>query len=167
MFYILFYFSCYFHRGTRYISGHFYYRPSETVNATTRKFYRNEIFRSSTPTETAIKVENVLGRCWILNPVTYCKGRPSAATLNDEKNVFICESWMDSQTTRISILRLAPSMHSICMKPNAFKEFVSEMKIKKDCRYEQRSSLDTSHSEQKSVAGADFDDYSVIDLDSD
>src|SRR3989442_1146416 len=87
-----------FHRGTRYISGHYYYRPSETANATTRKFYRQEIFRSTTPSKAAIKMENVLGRCWILDPVTYCKGRPSTITQDDEKHVFLCESWVDSKT---------------------------------------------------------------------
>lgn len=31
-------------------------------------------------------------------------------------------------------MELAQSLHSICMKPGAFKEFVEKMKIKKDYR---------------------------------
>lgn len=157
----------YLNRGSRFISGHFYFRPSETANADTRRFYRKEIFRASTTTNAAIQMENVLGRCWILDPVTYCRGRPSGTTLDDEKHVFICESWVDPQTHRISMIELAQSIHSICMRPDAFKEFASEMKIKKDYRVEGLPVGKQGSSSGSSLAPVLDNSIVVLDSDSD
>lgn len=66
--------------------------------------------------------------------MTYCKGRPTCTTLEDENHIFICESRVDPQTKRISVMELAQSLHSICMRPDAFKEFTVKMKVKKDYR---------------------------------
>ncbi len=112
-------------------------------------------------------MEDVLGRCWILDLITYCKGRPSATTLDDEKHVFVCESWVDPETCRISMMELAQSIHSICMKPDAFKEFTSEMKIKKDYRVKGSSTCKPGSSSGASSAQALDNAIVVLDSDSD
>ncbi len=118
-------------------------------------------------------MDDVLGRCWIMDPVTYCKGRPSSATLEDEKHIFICESWVDPQTNRISVRELAQSLHSICMRPEAFKEFTAKMKIKKDYRVEgvttgkQGSSSSAAAPEGRSRKSARVVDDSIVVLDLD
>lgn len=94
--------------------------------------------------------------------MTYCKGRPSGTTLADEKHIYVCESRVDPVTRRISVIELAHSLHSICMKHNAFMEFASKMKIKKDYRV-----ASSSTSKQGSSSGLPALDDPVVVVDSD
>lgn len=62
------------HDGNRFVFGHNYLRPHETSHEPSRKFYENEIIR--VPVYETVPIDLILGRCWVLDPLTFCKGRP-------------------------------------------------------------------------------------------
>ncbi len=57
--------------GNRFVFGHHYLRPHETFHEPTRKFYRNEVVR--VPLYETLPIDLVMGRCWVLDPATFCK----------------------------------------------------------------------------------------------
>ncbi len=56
------------------VVGCHYLQPKETYHEPTRRFYPNEILRS--PVTEYVPIELIHGRCWVVDPSTYCKGRP-------------------------------------------------------------------------------------------
>ena len=58
--------------GERFVFGHHYLRPHETYHEPTRKFYENEVVCA--PLYEAVSCDLVAGRCWVLDPFTFCKG---------------------------------------------------------------------------------------------
>lgn len=75
-----------FCRGQRFSFGHHYLRPHETFHEPTRKFYPNEVLK--VPLYETVPLELIMGRCHVLDPNTYCKGKPIDA---DPQHVYICE----------------------------------------------------------------------------
>ncbi|GFO35810.1 histone-lysine N-methyltransferase, partial [Plakobranchus ocellatus] len=77
-------------KGERFASGTPYLRPQETFHEPTRKFYINELFR--TPSFEIIPLELVMGKCVVMDPNTYSKGRPKGFK---EQDIYICEYRVD------------------------------------------------------------------------
>lgn len=76
--------------GEKFAFGHMYVRPHETFHEPSRKFYPNEVFR--TPLYEVVPLESITGYCCVLDPLTYCKGRPKGYRDDD---IYICEYRMD------------------------------------------------------------------------
>ncbi|XP_046489203.1 histone-lysine N-methyltransferase ash1 isoform X1 [Neodiprion pinetum] len=108
-------------QGERYVFGHHYLRPHETYHEPTRKFYENEVVCA--PLYEAVPCELVAGRCWVLDPHTYCKGRPVGSTA---EHTYVCEYRVDRAARLFT--KVARARHQVCTKPYAFETFSQRMK---------------------------------------
>jgi histone-lysine N-methyltransferase ASH1L len=77
-------------KGRKFASGTPYLRPQETFHEPTRKFYHNELFR--TPNFEIVPMDLVAGKCVVMDPGTYVKGRPKGVR---EQDIYICEFRVD------------------------------------------------------------------------
>ncbi|XP_045540013.1 protein polybromo-1 [Papilio machaon] len=64
-----------------------YFRPQETFHVRTRKFLQQEVFK--TETHRAVPLDQVIGRCYVMNVKEYFKFRPEGYA---DKDVYVCES---------------------------------------------------------------------------
>ncbi|XP_055636011.1 histone-lysine N-methyltransferase ash1 isoform X2 [Toxorhynchites rutilus septentrionalis] len=110
--------------GRRFVYGHHYLRPHETYHEPTRRFYPNEVMR--VPLYEVIPIELVIDRCWVLDPATFCKGRPVDSS---EPHVYICELRVDKSARLFS--KISRHTHPVCMKTYAFHKFEQKLKISK------------------------------------
>ncbi|XP_058169354.1 histone-lysine N-methyltransferase ash1 [Anopheles ziemanni] len=110
--------------GRRFVYGHHYLRPHETYHEPTRRFYPNEVMR--VPLYEVIPIELVVDRCWVLDPITFCKGRPVDSS---EPHVYICELRVDKSARLFS--KISRHSHPVCMKSYAFHKFEQKLKIAK------------------------------------
>ncbi|KAH8261347.1 hypothetical protein KR044_007657, partial [Drosophila immigrans] len=110
--------------GKRFIFGHHFLRPHETFHEPSRRFYPNEVVRVSL--YEVVPIELVIGRCWVLDRTTFCKGRPMEC--NDEDHCFICELRVDKTARFFS---KAKANHPACTKSYAFRKFPEKLKISK------------------------------------
>ncbi|KAJ6636857.1 Histone-lysine N-methyltransferase ash1 [Pseudolycoriella hygida] len=108
--------------GNRFVYGHHYLRPHETYHEPTRKFYQNEVVR--VPLYEVVPIDLVMGRCWVLDPTTFCKGRPVEC---EESHVYICELRMDKAARLFS--KISKQQYPICTKSYAFNKFEQKLKI--------------------------------------
>lgn len=111
--------------GNRFLFGHNYYRPHETYYKPSRRFYTNELVR--VPIYEVVPIDLVMGRCWVLDPVTYCKGRPIDC---DESHLYICE-WSVDKTAR-NFSKISKQKYPVCTKSYAFNNFEEKLKISRD-----------------------------------
>lgn len=109
--------------GERFAYGHHYLRPHETYHEPTRKFYPNEVMR--VPLYEIISLDLIWARCWVLDPMTYCKGRPIEAV---EEHVYICEYRVDKSAHLFYKISKSQSRANICMKSYAFETFETRLK---------------------------------------
>lgn len=109
--------------GNRFVSGHHFYRPEETTTVPNRKFYKNEIVRI--PLYEVLPIELVMGRCWVLDPVTYCAGRP--IDCDEESHVYICEFKVDKNARVFT--KICRQEYPVCKKLFAFIKFEQKLKI--------------------------------------
>lgn len=132
--------------------GCHYLRPKETFHEPTRRFYPNEILRS--PVTEYVPIELIHGRCWVVDPATYCKGRPigmcffnftfglmllnilcsiskSCTLCVDclEEHLYICEFRVD-KTARI-FNKIGRAQHTN-IQPFAFRFFETRVKIQRN-----------------------------------
>ncbi|OXU28648.1 hypothetical protein TSAR_004817 [Trichomalopsis sarcophagae] len=107
--------------GERFVYGHHYLRPHETYHEPTRKFYENEVVCA--PLYEAVPCELVAGRCWVLDPHTFCKGRPVNSS---PEHIYVCEFRVDRQARLFT--KVAKSRHQVCTKPYAFESFPQRIK---------------------------------------
>ncbi|XP_034944543.1 histone-lysine N-methyltransferase ash1 [Chelonus insularis] len=107
--------------GERFVFGHHYLRPHETYHEPTRKFYENEVVCA--PLYEAVPCDLVAERCWVLDPHTYCKGRPVGATA---EHTYVCEYRVDRAARLFT--KVARSRHQVCTKPYAFETFPQRIK---------------------------------------
>lgn len=107
--------------GKQFVWGHHFFRPQDTYHEPSRKFFVNEVLHS--PIEEAIPIWAVAGRCWVLDPTTFCKGRPIDAV---EEHVYICEYRVD-RTARL-FSKNSRTRFPICTRRFAFKSFVTRLK---------------------------------------
>ncbi|XP_068625426.1 protein polybromo-1 isoform X1 [Battus philenor] len=64
-----------------------YFRPQETFHVRTRKFLQQEVFK--TETHRTVPLDQVIGRCYVMNVKEYFKFRPEGYA---DKDVYVCES---------------------------------------------------------------------------
>ncbi|XP_017884919.1 histone-lysine N-methyltransferase ash1 isoform X2 [Ceratina calcarata] len=107
--------------GERFVFGHHYLRPHETYHEPTRKFYENEVVCA--PLYEAVPCDLVAERCWVLDPHTYCKGRPVGST---PEHTYVCEYRVDRAARLFT--RVARARHQVCTKPYAFEMFPQRIK---------------------------------------
>ncbi|XP_015112127.1 histone-lysine N-methyltransferase ash1 [Diachasma alloeum] len=108
-------------KGERFVFGHHYLRPHETYHEPTRKFYENEVVCA--PLYEAVPCDLVAERCWVLDPHTFCKGRPVGATA---QHTYVCEYRVDRAARLFT--KVARSRHHVCTKPYAFEVFPQRIK---------------------------------------
>ncbi|XP_070207967.1 histone-lysine N-methyltransferase ASH1L-like isoform X2 [Littorina saxatilis] len=77
-------------KGERFAAGHLYLRPMETFHEPNRKFFHNELFRY--PQFETYPLDQVAGKCIIMDLNSYCKGKPKGF---DTKDIYICEYRVD------------------------------------------------------------------------
>ncbi|XP_011689252.1 PREDICTED: histone-lysine N-methyltransferase ash1 [Wasmannia auropunctata] len=107
--------------GERFVFGHHYLRPHETYHEPTRKFYINEVVCA--PLYEAVPCDLVAERCWVLDPHTYCKGRPVGST---PEHTYVCEYRVDRAARLFT--KVARARHTVCTKPYAFETFPQRIK---------------------------------------
>ncbi|XP_063695507.1 histone-lysine N-methyltransferase ash1 [Culicoides brevitarsis] len=110
--------------GKRFVYGHHYLRPHETFHEPTRKFYPCEILRS--PLYEVVPIDLVMGRCWVLDPTTFCKGRPVESA---EQHVYICEMRVDKSASTFA--KIPKHQYPVCTRSYAFTPFEEKLKIAK------------------------------------
>ena len=69
------------------ISGYWFLRPEQTVHKASHKFMENEVFK--TTNIVGHKVQDIIGRAYVLFIKDYIRGRPKGFNIED---VFVCES---------------------------------------------------------------------------
>lgn len=110
------------HNGKRFVFGHHYLRPHETYHEPSRKFYQNEVVR--VPLYEVVPIELIMGRCWVMDLNTFCKGRPIDSV---ETHVYICELRVDKAARLFS--KISKNPYPVCQKSYAFKKFRQKLKI--------------------------------------
>merc|ERR1719195_2509040 len=108
--------------GKKFAFGYHYLRPHETFHEPSRKFFDNEVFR--VPLYEVLPIDSIYGRCWVMDPVTFCRGRPNEC---EEEHVYICEHRVD-KTARL-FNKISKHKHPTCTKFYAFKEFDLRLKL--------------------------------------
>ena len=111
--------------GRKLVYGHHYLRPSETYHEPSRKFYVNEVLRS--PLNEWVPIEEVKGLCCVLDPNTYCKGRPKGFK---EEDVYICEMRTDRNAKSFNKIS-KQNQFFINTKSYAFDMFAKKLSIKR------------------------------------
>ncbi|CAI4221440.1 unnamed protein product [Auanema sp. JU1783] len=105
--------------GHRFVFGFYYARPHETICDPNRIFHRNEIF--ATRFYDTLPLDSVVGRCIVLDPDVFCKGRPLFPMFKEE-DVFLCEYQIDRQQRSFEKI---PIRHRfpINTQPYVFQDF--------------------------------------------
>lgn len=104
-------------KGESRVLGHHYLRSNEVYHEPSRKFYTNELMRTSI--FESIPIDLVIDTCWVLDPNTYFKGRPINSI---EQHVYICEYKVDKQARVFSVIKKS-GRQPISLKPYAFYKF--------------------------------------------
>lgn len=66
----------------------------------------------------------IMARCWVLDPSTYCRGRPVDST---ELHVYICELRVDKSARLFT--KISRHAYPTCTKSYAFYKFDEKLKI--------------------------------------
>ena len=83
----------------RMLYGYYYLRPEETFHEPNRRFFEKEVFRWSVGEEFAL--HEVLGRCAVLDILSYAKGRPRGFA---EEDVYVADYRVDKYRRSFSKL---------------------------------------------------------------
>lgn len=113
-------------KGNRFVLGHHYLRPNEVYHEPTRKFYKNELMRTSI--FESIPINLVIDTCWVLDPTNYFKGRPINSK---EEHVYICEYKVDKQARVFSVIKKS-TRQPISTKPYAFYKFEEPLRQRRN-----------------------------------
>lgn len=113
-------------KGEPHVLGHHYLRSNEVYHEPSRKFYTNELMRTSI--FESIPINLVIDTCWVLDPTTYFKGRPINSV---EQHVYICEYKVDKQARVFSVIKKS-SRQPISIKPYAFYKFEEQLRQKRN-----------------------------------
>lgn len=113
-------------KGNKFVLGHHYLRPNEVYHEPTRKFYKNELMRTSI--FESIPINLVIDTCWVLDPTNYFKGRPINSK---EEHVYICEYKVDKQARVFSVIKKS-TRQPISTKPYAFYKFEETLRQKRN-----------------------------------
>ncbi|CAG8594413.1 12375_t:CDS:10 [Cetraspora pellucida] len=75
------------HKGESGVNVCWYYHPEQTKHQVSKKFFENEVFKTNTFHDHSM--QDVLGKCFVLQVKDYVKGRPKGS---ENKSVYVCES---------------------------------------------------------------------------
>ncbi|CAG9839830.1 unnamed protein product [Diabrotica balteata] len=98
--------------GQKMLYGNYYFRPAETYHVTTRKFLEREVFKSDS--YVAVPLEEVIGRCCVVNVKHYFTMRPEGY---DPKDVYVCESRYRTRTRLFKKIKVYPDNPTIKLVP--------------------------------------------------
>ena len=73
--------------GKKFAFGYHYLRPHETFHEPSRKFFDNEVFR--VPIYEVLPIDSIYGRCWVMDPVTFCRFAYENISLEASQFVFL------------------------------------------------------------------------------
>ena len=108
--------------GRKFAFGFHYLRPHETFHEPSRRFFDNEVFR--VPLYEVLPLDTLWSRCWVMDPATFCRGRPAGAP---EQHVYICEYRVD-KTARL-FNKISKPKYPTCTKTYAFINFDLKLKV--------------------------------------
>jgi len=74
--------------GGKWINACWYYRPEQTVHRYDKHFYKNEVLKTGQYRDH--RMEDIVGRCFIMFITRYFKGRPS--NISRDTEVFVCDA---------------------------------------------------------------------------
>ncbi|CAD5205660.1 unnamed protein product [Bursaphelenchus okinawaensis] len=114
--------------GERFVFGCYYARPHETFCDSNRLFHKKELFW--TPLFNTLPLDAVVGRCLVLEPNSWCEGRPKEPFYKED-DVYVCEYQIDkSQRT---FTKMPANTHYTPNKESyVFNKFTEPLKIKRD-----------------------------------
>ncbi|XP_056638138.1 protein polybromo-1 isoform X1 [Diorhabda sublineata] len=98
--------------GQQMIYGNYYFRPAETYHVSTRKFLENEVFKSDS--YVAVPVEEIIGKCCVVNVKYYFTMRPEGY---EDKDVYVCESRYRTRTRLFKKIKVYPDNPTIKLVP--------------------------------------------------
>ncbi|KAJ1349176.1 hypothetical protein KIN20_004646 [Parelaphostrongylus tenuis] len=114
--------------GHRFVLGFYYARPHETFCDSQRIFHRNEVF--STPLYDTLPLDAVVGRCTVLDPSTWCIGRPTVPEFK-EADIYLCEYQIDRNQRSFEKIP-TKNRYPINTQPYVFRKFEKPITIKRD-----------------------------------
>ena len=117
--------------GAMFAFGYHYLRPHETFHEPTRRFYDNEVFR--VPLYEVLPLDTIWRECWVMDPATFCKGRPLNA---QESFLHICEYRVDKSARLFN--KISKPKHGVCTKYFAFHNFDLRLRISRTYVVRQR-----------------------------
>ncbi|XGW24074.1 hypothetical protein V3C99_005912 [Haemonchus contortus] len=141
--------------GHRFVFGFYYARPHETFCDSQRIFHRNEVF--STPLYDTLPLDAVVGRCAVLDPSTWCAGRPTVPEFREE-DVYLCEYQIDRNQRSFEKIP-SKNRYPINTQPYVFRKFDEPITIKRDFT---PFIVDPSLSQSKSSLKGDKDASDVV-----
>ncbi|VDM56396.1 unnamed protein product [Angiostrongylus costaricensis] len=115
-------------RGHRFVFGFYYARPHETFCDSQRIFHRNEVF--ATPLYDTLPLDAVVGRCTVLDPSTWCIGRPTVPEFK-EADIYLCEYQIDRNQRSFEKIPIK-NRYPINTQPYVFRKFEKPIAIKRD-----------------------------------
>lgn len=115
-------------RGHRFVFGFYYARPHETFCDSQRIFHRNEVF--ATPLYDTLPLDAVVGRCTVLDPSTWCIGRPIVPEFK-EADIYLCEYQIDRNQRSFEKIPIK-NRYPINTQPYVFRKFEKPTTIKRD-----------------------------------
>lgn len=123
-------------RQRAFATGVFYLKSEQIQSDSQRKFYPNEVFRL-TSTNESISIDDILRPCYVLDPTTFCKGKPIAeyASRLIDKELFICEYRLEKNAKNFTRLNnKSKQMPTINTKSYYFDNFIDKLTIKRESR---------------------------------
>ncbi|XP_025829015.1 protein polybromo-1 isoform X3 [Agrilus planipennis] len=96
--------------GQKMLYGNYYLRPVETYHVTTRKFLEREVFKSDK--HIAVPLEEVKGRCAVMNVKQYFTMRPEGFDLKD---VYVCESRYSTKSRSFKKMKVFPETQDLTL----------------------------------------------------
>lgn len=114
--------------NNRFVFGSFYSYAHETFAETGRNFCKKEVF--GTTNYEALPLDEVIGRCLVVDEKTWCKGRPKVP-MYKEDDVFFCEQQV-GRNKRVFEKIPASHKYPINEKSYVFTKFFKPMKVVRD-----------------------------------
>ncbi|CAI5438948.1 unnamed protein product [Caenorhabditis angaria] len=140
--------------NNRFVFGSFYAWPHETYVDTQRMFSQKEVF--PTPLYETLPLDEVIGRCMVIDVETWCKGRPTVP-LFKEDDVFLCE-YQVAKNQRCFEKVPAKNRYPINTNSYVFNNFSKPKKVVRNFRpYSERTPSSTPSKNQKMVSPKEKD----------
>lgn len=116
--------------NNRFVFGSFYAWPHETFADTGRVFCRKEVF--ATPYYETLPLDEVIGRCLVIDTSTWTRGRPKVPKFKEE-DIFLCEMQIGKNQRQFE--KVPPkNRYPINTQPYVFTKFSQPKKVIKDFR---------------------------------